>query len=293
MHTYTHAYIHACIHVCIQRTHFPCSSSSAEFMPTKCPICFSVDGKWHKIGAPSESLRRSALSRFAKCNTSKSKASCWKQLLKEWALRRHKNCQTKCSKAAKARWHVVKGCKINGGAQVWPDSKVFMAIVRKHTGRGQLVANGLLSIALCHSLARRAVSVHDILILVTAKPSTTLQPPEYRAAVNDLKVRERASVLQCSVDSLLSRRQYFLGKTGRWRSDNWYRRATHTDTVTWKDSDGLAWARRARVRVGADGEAKISKEHNCLCSAFNAKSSLCSAFNAKSIALLLLVGRPA
>ena len=148
------------------------------------------------------------------------------------------------------------------------------------------VSSRLLSIALRHSMARRAVGVHDILILVTTKPSTTLQPPEYRAAVNDLKVRERASVLHCSVDSLLSRRQYFLGKTGRWRSDNWYRRATHTDTVTWKDSDGLAWARRARVRVGADGETKISKEHNCLGSAFNAKTNLGSAFNAKSIALL-------
>ena len=64
--------------------------------------------------------------------------------------------------------------------------RVFLTVCRYNSGSGIVVKNGQLSVALCHSGVCAAAEAGDVVIIVTAKPSATLEPPVYKQAVATL-----------------------------------------------------------------------------------------------------------
>ena len=88
----------------------------------------------------------------------------------------------------------------------------------------------------CHSQFRRSASIGDLLLAFTALPICRMRLAAYRTAVEKLQ-GQRALVLACRVDELVSAHEYYLGPAGQGRRDCWYKWATTADALVF-EKDG-------------------------------------------------------
>ena len=79
-------------------------------------------------------------------------------------------------------WDVPPAVR-GGGPAIAAGCAVHVVVARRHNGRGHCVRKGVLSIALCDSRVRKAAAVGDVIIILTAKPSSRMQLLLFRAAV--------------------------------------------------------------------------------------------------------------
>ena len=172
----------------------------------------------------------------------------WKRCIAKWR-RKHRSSKSKARKrAASSRWHGPKDVQKSGLTMLRrgpSTATLLVATVKRHTGVGLHVSKGLLSIAVCHSVVRRACRIGDFVVVSSSLPSREAFPPAYAEAVRNLQGRHVAVAL-LRVDDLVKPEVYHTKRGFGARRDRWYRTARTTDQETWTVR-GHKFARRGRI----------------------------------------------
>ena len=122
----------------------------------------------------------------------------------------------------------------------------WVVVAPIHAGFGLTVEQGVLSVAVCHSVVRGAANVGDLVLVVSPQPSQRTAPKEYREALCKLSRNSRVVVAGFRVAMGVAVRDY---QAGRWRRrrDSLYRVAREGERACWKDASGQRWVKKTRA----------------------------------------------
>ena len=150
----------------------------------------------------------------------------------------------------KARWSTFGKQRRGEISQL---GRVGMVVARRHLNMGQCCVNGRLTVALCHSVARKSLGAGDGLLVVSPAPKSSngCKPVEYKDAIKALG--GRAVALGAQVGRCTSPQEY-CSKRGLGRPDCIYRELKKGEFApkhkVFYDEGGNKYAERARRRDG-------------------------------------------
>ena len=147
------------------------------------------------------------------------------------------------------RW---RACEKRRRGVVTSSARVGVVVMQRHLNMGQCYHRARLTVALCHSVARKGFDVGDSLLIVSPSPkqSRGCMPQEYKDAVK--QSAGRALAMAMTIDNHYTPEQYYT-KEGLGRPDCIYR-AVGADEAAggtmFEDADGNQFVERSRRRFG-------------------------------------------